>query len=172
MVELLVSISLFMIVAVTSIVALIALNDANKRMQVMRSIIDNLNFAVEDIARSMRLGTEYNCGAVPPLSDPRDCPGGDIQVSFKSFEGEQIVYRYNVSAQVIEKQVDGNSFLPIVSSQFITVDSLKFYVSGTVENDKLQPRMVIILSGTAKYSDTLKTSFELQTSVSQRMLDS
>lgn len=61
LIELMVSISLFSAVMVIVIGALLALNNANRRAQAVRAVIDNLNFAMEDVTRSIRTSTAIEC---------------------------------------------------------------------------------------------------------------
>lgn len=62
LIEIMVSVSIFSMVMVIVVGALLVLNDANKKAQALRAIVDNLNFAVEDMTRSIRTGKDYNCG--------------------------------------------------------------------------------------------------------------
>lgn len=62
LIELMVSISIFSVVMLIVIGALLMLNDANKKAQAMRSIVDNLNFAMEDMTRNIRTGKDFRCG--------------------------------------------------------------------------------------------------------------
>lgn len=96
LIEIMVSISIFSIVMLIVIGALIMLNDANKKAQAMRAVVDNLNFAMEDMTRSIRTGGEYKCGlSINPDGSisgaVRDCniddPKKGIQVI--GFTGQQ-----------------------------------------------------------------------------------
>ena len=62
LIELMVSISIFSVVMIIVIGALISLNDANKKAQALRAVVDNLNFAIEDMTRNIKTGSEYSCG--------------------------------------------------------------------------------------------------------------
>src|SRR3954464_1872979 len=69
LIEIMVSLSIFTLIAVSTTAALLAIIDANSKSQSLRSVIDNLNVAVENMARTIRIGTDYRC--VPnPASDP------------------------------------------------------------------------------------------------------
>lgn len=62
LIEIMVSISIFSVVMLIVIGALLMLNDANKKAQAIRAVVDNLNFAVDDMTRSMRTGRDFKCG--------------------------------------------------------------------------------------------------------------
>jgi prepilin-type N-terminal cleavage/methylation domain-containing protein len=189
LVEMMVAVALFTIVAMVSISALLSVNDANRKAQTMRAIIDNLNFAVENMARNLRVGSTYNCGTATPIASPRDCINGDSSIAFESYVGDpgnpndQVVYRLDTDAptnkgQIMKSGDSGSTFLPLtpfvsgLASQPLVVDYLKFYVTGSASSDGKQPRVVIVIGGTASYNEKIKTRFLMQTSVSQRHLDS
>lgn len=194
LVELIVAIAIFTIVAIVSISALISINDANKKAQTTRAIIDNLNFAVENMARNLRVGTNYFCGGstISPadvsLGTNGNCLGGNVGIAFKSYTGSNVAYRLNSNGQIEKSDsswTGSSSWLPISPyitppvgstsfAQPLTIDSMKFYVTGTdpAESPMVQPRVVIVIRGTARYNDKIQTQFNIQTSVSQRRLDS
>ena len=144
----------------------------------MRAIIDNLNFAVENMARNLRVGSNYFCGESLAFHAPADCSlSGGSAISFRDYNNNWVVYRLNSTAQ-IEKSVNSGSYLPLtpynasVSLQPLSIDYLRFYVSGSPSGDGLQPRVVVVIQGTAIYNTKIQTKFQLQTSVSQRKIDS
>lgn len=71
LIELMVSVSIFSVVMLIVIGALITLNNANQKAQAIRAVVDNLNFAMEDVTRNVRTGGGYKCGLSVNL-------GGDI----------------------------------------------------------------------------------------------
>ena len=188
LVEMMVAVSLFTVVAMVSIAALISINDANKKAQTMRSIIDNLNFAIENMARNLRIGTNYHCDYAnlsQPITSPLDCAAnGASSIAFEAFDGnplnnsDQVVYALNASGQIMKSINSGASFLPLTpydpsaAFQVLTVDYLRFYVSGSVASDGKQPRVVVVVGGTARYNNNIQTRFQIQTSVSERRMDS
>ncbi len=190
LVEMLVAVAIFTIVAMVSISALISINDANKKAQTMRAIIDNLNFATENMARNLRVGTTYHCdytNLLAPLSQPLDCASsGAGSIAFEAYNGDsanpndQVVYSLNSNGQIMKSVNSGGTFLPLTpyngelapELQPLTIDYLRFYVTGALPGDNLQPRVVIVIGGTARYSSQIQTKFQIQTSVSERRIDS
>ncbi|MEI6296366.1 MAG: type II secretion system protein [bacterium] len=79
LIEMMVSISIFSIVMVVVIGALLLLSDANKKAQAVRAVVDNLNFAIEDITRNLRTGKDYSCVVLNldgSIGTPATCTNG------------------------------------------------------------------------------------------------
>ncbi len=71
LIEAMVAIAIFTIVMVIGISALLNVNSTNKKSQNLRAIIDNLDFAMEDMSRNFKLGSYYHCvtGGDPQIVD-------------------------------------------------------------------------------------------------------
>ncbi len=85
LVEMIVSLAIFSVVATVALGALIKIVDANRKAQTLQSAITNLNFALESMSREMRVGTKYYCDSgtsvqIPGniISNARPCPGGSL----------------------------------------------------------------------------------------------
>lgn len=183
LIEMMVAIAVFSIVMVTAMSALLNVIDANNKARSIKTAINNISFALEGISKDMRMGTEYECFL-------RD--GNCVGIKYKSPRVELKGYAYykfqpgqdGESGQVLEcLEKDGRNctspsdFQPITSAE-VNLTDVKFYVLG-VENSlnsvdsgtKTQPRMIMTISGTAGPANKpkLQTTFDLQTSVSQRI---
>jgi len=53
----------------------------------------------------------------------------------------------------------------------VQIDNLTFFTLGALPNDNFQPKTVIIISGNAGIAVGTNTKFNIQTTVSQRVLD-
>ncbi|HRY62544.1 MAG TPA: type II secretion system protein [Candidatus Paceibacterota bacterium] len=88
LIELMVSISIFSVVMLIVIGALLMLNDANKKAQAMRAIVDNLNFATEDMTRNIRTGRDFKCGLSVANgrvnTAARDCQRSDVETGIST----------------------------------------------------------------------------------------
>jgi len=184
-IELIVSIGLFIVVSIVGVGALLSIVGVNKKPQAVKSVINNISFAVEGMSKTLRVGTTYHCEQVvrqfvpSDLNTPRDCASGGNFLAFEASGGEeansndQIIYRLNENQ--IERSTDGGStFVGVTAPEVqITADTgLRFYVLGTGVSDNLQPRVIITVGGVVNLSDKTKTDFNIQTSVSQRKVDS
>jgi prepilin-type N-terminal cleavage/methylation domain-containing protein len=188
LVEVMISIGLFTIIMVIGIGAILGVNVTNRKTQSMRAIIDNMSFVMEDMARSMRLGDYFVCkesefesitlldvGSPQTTRDGENCKS----ISFEPYwnflstdSSNQIVY-YISNGAIWKKEFNNPVFdvIPITPEE-INIDSEKsgFTVIGSDRTDGLQPKIRIVLAGTINLSG-VSTDFNLQTTVSQRVLD-
>jgi len=164
LVEMIVAVSIFTIVVFVSVGALLAIADANRKANALRTVMDNLNFAMESMARSIRTGDDYSC------SGGDNCPSGGNSLTFTDQNSQTVTYRYEAATKSISVQKGAGAFTNITSPE-VTIDSLTFYVNG-VGSDGAQPRVVISIQGTAGIIETLKSSFSVQTTISQRRVES
>ena len=77
-IEVMVSVAIFSVVMVVALGALLAMSQSDSRAELLKSAVNSLNFALDEISRTARTGTAYDCAAVLPLSGspaPHDCTG-------------------------------------------------------------------------------------------------
>lgn len=172
LIEIMVSVTIFAIVMTISMGAILTIVNANRKAQSLKSVMNNLNFAVENMTRTIKTGGKYSaslptCNA--SISSNSLIVGNAV---IKGVSGNNITYSLIPSGQ-IQKQItlNGVSQIETVTSPEITIERLCFYVTGNGANDDLQPKVTMILKG---YAGNLKnrSNFNLQTTVSQRLLDS
>jgi prepilin-type N-terminal cleavage/methylation domain-containing protein len=180
LIEMLVALSLFMVVMTIALGALLTLIDANKKSHAIQTLMTNLNFVVDDISRNARIGSTYHCsnvGSYQDVSVAKDCSNGKDRFAFEPTGGsnstidDQVVYRLSGSSASIEKSVDGGANYFTITSPDITIETLRFYVSGARISDGEQPKVILVISGTAGVEDDIKTEFGIQTTITQRLLD-
>lgn len=170
LIEMMTAVSVFLVVMTISMGAILGIFDANRKAQSAKTVMDNLNFAVETMSREIRFGTKYHCGTTGTLTSPQDCLSGDNFISFLSSDSLQTVYR--LSSTSIEKSVDGGANYIAITAPEIIISSLSFYVVGaTGAPDTLQPKALIKISGNAGTKTNTRTAFTLQTLASQRLAD-
>ena len=188
LVEMMVAIAVFSIVMVAAMSALLNVIDANNKARAIKTAINNVSFALEGITKDMRVGTNYLCGN--DLDTVRNAMGlngldcsdqGGSVIGYRSTRtGEKVAgkynyvfYRFNASSidECMEKNgiicSDSSKFNKITSSEVEIATNSRFYVIGANTAGK-QPRMIMTLSGTAGAKAKIQTTFDLQTSVSQR----
>ncbi|MBI5004627.1 MAG: prepilin-type N-terminal cleavage/methylation domain-containing protein [Candidatus Lloydbacteria bacterium] len=177
LIEIMVSVSIFAVVVIIAVGALVSINDANRKVQSMRALMDNLNFALENISRTLRTGSSYHCGVTGTITTPQDCPvTGSDYIAFEGANGselntqDQIVFR--LSGGQIQRSVDSGATFLGMTSPGITITSLQFYVSGAAALDAKQPKILLLVGGTADAGKGLVSEFHLQTVVSERLIDS
>lgn len=67
LIEMMVSVSIFLIVMVISLGAVLAIVDGNKKVQAINSVSNNLNSAIESMVRDIKTGYAYSCGNNLPV---------------------------------------------------------------------------------------------------------
>lgn len=184
-VELVVAVGLFTVVVLVSSSAFLGVVVSNRKTLAARTAIDNLNSAIESMTRTIKTGSAYHCGTSGILSDPLDCPLGASSMAIERQKGnptvlsDQIIYRIGPAGTCGAGQIcfsdDGGTNYLALTAPFpeLSLEKLQFQVYGSVPEPLItskQPLVVIIIKGTAG-TGTAKTTFNVQTSVSQRLPD-
>ena len=60
LVEMMVAIAIFMVVAVVAVAALLKIVDADRKSKTLQDTVNNINFAMDSITREIRVGSDYN----------------------------------------------------------------------------------------------------------------
>ena len=189
LIEVMISIGLFTVVMIVGITAILRVNNTYRKARTQRSAVDNLSFMMEDMARNMRLGSHYRCidevGALLniEISLDGDCPG----IAFEPFDSpatedddDQVVYfieedtMYKTTYGTLAINAEPNdpeSFKPMNSIDLKINPALSgFTIYGSDPLDNVQPSVLIRINGTVRASGS-ETDFNLQTTVTQRLLD-
>lgn len=197
LIELLVSIALFSVVITMSVGTMIILLDANAKAQNMNVLMTNLSFALNSMSREIRTGFSYYCdsgseaASIPLPEDTSNCSNGGTRFSVVETDNSltggsrgsysqdnRITYYFdpafhsNGNGAILRRVGTGDS-LPITSEEIdITEFSLLVVGSDPGPLDSAHsPRARIMIAGTAGEIEGLDTSFRLQTTVTQRLLD-
>jgi len=183
LIEVMISIGLFSVIMVVGITAILSVNNTYRKTRTMRSAIDNLSFIMEDMTRNIRLGSRYRCLTTRPsgtptteIEQPKD-GAGCLGIAFEPFwdqptddPGDQVIYF--IEDQSIFKSMDGGeNFEPMNSIDvkiYQNTSGFNVYASSPDSND--QPSVLIILGGEVEVGANV-TTFDLQTTVSQRLLN-
>lgn len=176
LIELMVSISIFSIVMVISMGAILSVLDDNHKSQSIRAVMDNLNYTLEGMTRNIRFGDSYHCGeSVVPVPPPLDCPLGDNSITIRAPDNSYVTYKLNAGAGRIQKVVRGspNDGTYDLTSSDVTITKLTFFVYGSYPflSDRLQPKVIVVISGYSGLKETIRSSFTLETTLSQRKFD-
>ena len=186
LVEMLISVSIFSIVMLASVGAVFSIVAANQQAHSIKSVMTNLDFALQSMTRDIRLGSRYACGVSVPLNSMQDCPTGDVVFRFKanrdmngdgnyvvSDNYDQVEYSL-VNGQIQKKIYDTTTtYFPITAPE-VHITSLKFYASGSGSGDGKQPKVVMVIQGYSGVngSGSTQSNFNIQTTVTQRAIDS
>lgn len=183
LIEMMVSVTLFSVVMLIGVGALLSLIETNRRIQAINSVVNNMNAALEGMSRSVRVGTNYHCrtSSTPPsageLNTPQNCPlGGGLLLAFEASNGDrsnqndQVVYRLNGTQLERSTQSGANGTWVALTAPEVTIDSFEFFVLGASTGDTLQPRVLMKIQASAPVPGGT-TRFSVQASVTQRLID-
>lgn len=197
LVEMIVSLAVFSIVAVVALGAMVKIVSANRKAQSLQASITNLNFALDAMSRELRTGSTYFCesnnGAVDYKSstlDKRSCTGGsvhnennDATIAFiasdtiKTGTGSPCSaahayrFRHNTDGTyTLMKAVQTSCDTGISNTDFEKILDDAVNVVGyylSVDNAEYQ-RATIRISGYAGAKEREKTYFDVQSTISSR----
>lgn len=194
-IETMIAVSLFLVVVMAGMGALLNANLIHEKSKNMRSIMDNLSFIMDDISKNLRTGYNYHCfpsGLVAPsttysysiipsfASTPQSCDFG-FGIAFEAANGDSNNYIdqwfYYIDNGKIFKSTQGPyysyNFVQLTPDEVVIDPISGFSVLGAEPSSAgnfQQPLVNIRLIGTITLKGTT-TPFSLQTSVSQRLLD-
>lgn len=172
LVEMMVAVGIFAIIMMIAVGGFLSLLEANYKARAVKTVVNNLHFAFENMTRNLRTGSVYHCDVGEGvLSESRDCPNGAPSIGFKDKEEVQTVYQLKNAG--IERSVGGATFVSLTSPEII-VESLLFFVANSADgkSDKNQPIVRILANGTMKKEKSkVPSPFTIETLVSQRLLD-
>lgn len=190
LVELMVSLGIFTIVVIAAVSALYSVNAAARRVEAMRATLDNLNFAIESMSRTIRTGTNIACDLVSsgtnnclqwPLGAWNDA---SEQLSLQSTLGIVGPVEYRRTEDPggrgeIQKRVNYGPWIDITAPG-IDIQRLSFYVqgadnpascaSGSCTDDAAQPSVLMLIQGVAT-AEGNTAPFAVQTLVSVRSIE-
>src|SRR3989338_30923 len=182
-IETMIAVSLFIIIIMSGMGALLNANLLHQKSHNLRSIIDNLSFIMEDMSRNLRTGYHFRClvgnDNLSDVSTPLSCQSG-WGVAFEPATGDpsdaadQWIYYVNPAGQIFrstEGPAAGN-FFQITPPEVVIDQLFPFAVLGAEPpaSNKQQPFVGIKLVGKIIFKNVI-TPFALQTSISQRLVD-
>jgi prepilin-type N-terminal cleavage/methylation domain-containing protein len=180
LIEVLVSISIFAMVMVIATGSIFSIVNANKKTHSIKSVMTNLNFALESMARDIRVGSKYLC------DNTGDCETGGDVFKYKANRDVDLDGSYSLDVSntydFVEYYQSGSSIMKkiygsggevdyAVTAEEVVIESLKFYVTGSAEEDELQPKLTITIKGHSGSGQT-RSDFNIETTLSQRVIDS
>ena len=182
-IEVMIAMAIFTVIVTIGIGSVLDAINQHYATQNLRTVMDSLNYVMEDMARNIRLGTPPHCGAlggvtggiVDPLSCPLPSDPHNI-ISFNSQDGTIVTYEImppiGGAPSTIVKQ-KGSGIPQVVTPKEVEMDwaNSGFTVRGAEAGDSAQPTVVIRLAGTIHYKG-MSSKFAIETTATQRALDS
>lgn len=184
LIELLVSMALFIVVLTIGIGALLSLIGANAKAQNIHTAVSNVQFALDGMSREIRTGYSYYCSnGTETLGDigiVQDCNKGSYlsiieggQSLTNGNNNKRLAYRFNSGNKSIERKI-GNGPWVRLTDEKVVINSMHFNVMNSVSKangNSVQPNVTIYISGRVNGINDLTTDFTLQTTVTSRSLD-
>ncbi|MEI8269779.1 MAG: type II secretion system protein [bacterium] len=182
LIETMIALAIFLIVVTIGSGSLINAYSVNRKSQDLRSGIDGLSFAIEDMSRNIRTGYNYHCivaGDLSLITDTKSCIDGGDGIAFESSEGDESIsedqWAYFIFDGKLFKTTTGDlnplNAVQMTPSEVVLSETTKnFVVFGAEKTDKQQPFVIIRLVGKITSRGQV-TSFSLQTMISQRKSD-
>lgn len=193
LVELLVTMAIFMSVLTIAVGALFSAQVVNTRLEQTQSVLDGVNLATEVIIRDIRYGSQFYCATVlpnPAVVPPQECtyPTSGTVLVFRptialpgTTDPDNDRVAYYLSNGMIYKNIypyGGVMQTQQISSNDVDIDKLAFYSEGLKPStgagaDNNQPLITMVLAGLTipRKATAEPVSFSVQTSGSSRTLD-
>ena len=163
LIEIIVSLAIFSIVATVALGALVKIISTNKKAQSLQSSLTNLSFGLESMSRELRAGTRYQpiTNGIIFDSTKKDplSPSCSLKYSYR-FSGTG-PYELQKAEQTSCSSIIVESDYASILSPNITLTGYRFDV-----NAGTYPLIAIYLSGYAGIRERERTYFEVQTAVS------
>lgn len=153
--EMIVALAIFTVVMMISIGAILNIMNVQKRSLGVRSLQDNLNFAIDTMTREIIEGDNY-----------RTISGNDF--TFDNSNGLTVIYSL-VDGQLTRRQ-DSDPAQSLTDPK-TSITNLKFTTNGTGVNDNAQPMVVINIEASVSINSDIAVSMVMQSVVSQRIPD-
>ncbi len=174
LIEIMVATVIFMLIMVSAIGALVSTSNSAKKAKALRTSMDNVNYAMDNISRSLRLGSNYYCPGgssitIPQATNPTmDCIGGAPSIAFMP-SGKSIVEQsFRLSSNnEIEKCEDRTPSCIALTAPEVEITDLFFEVKGSGISDGVQPSVFVRIKGNVTIGADV-TQFSLQNYISQR----
>ncbi len=182
--EVMIAMTIFTIIVTIGIGAVLDTIRQHYATQNSRTVMDSMNFIMEDMVRNIRLGYNMRCGETAPLGTdgsviPLSCPlttDPHNVLSFNDLNGNLVTYAIvppslgDPSKILKQKGADAPEVITPPEVEMDWANS-GFTVRGAEVGDRAQPIVVIRLSGTIHYKTTTST-FAIESTAAIRALDS
>lgn len=175
LIELVVSLAVFSVVAVISLSALLTVSYAQREAAAGQNNFDNIRFSLEAMAKEIKAGEDFDCN--PVVSGLNNCPypsGGRSTLTFVNDLGIRVIYSLASGQLVRRTGVPPCNVAPycLITAKAVQISRLLFFVSGAPLADSEQPRITIVMEGqTPGFKAGQTARFNLQTTVAARPLD-
>lgn len=166
LIEMMVSISVFVLVISLGVDTIVNLTGGSKRVRAQRQAIDSFAFVMDSIARDLRTGARFNCSAASCYTT------GSDNIEFTDQDGDPVGIFLDSSSGTIQRNDNGVEYT-LTDASVVTIDRMAFHVrdaSDNTPNEFIQPMVTIRIAGSVRYQNE-QIPVAVQTTVTQRALD-
>lgn len=178
LIEIMVAVSIFVIVALIATGAFITANRVNQKAQAIKLVVDNLNFAIDSMVIKIRRGDQLRCynnvESALNFSSGESCLTGAPMISFVSKPGpteygNRFAYRLNGNKLQYCSFTDGSGTCDFqdITTGDVVIDHMSFKVFSVGSSAVGNPLVAVSLSAHTTVGGSL-TKFALQTAASVR----
>ncbi|OGY64760.1 MAG: hypothetical protein A3I24_03305 [Candidatus Harrisonbacteria bacterium RIFCSPLOWO2_02_FULL_41_13b] len=154
MIELLVAMGVFIIIVGVSIGIFVRSLRTQRNIINLMAINDNASLAIEQMTREIRTGQLFSSL-------------GPSALKFLNYQGRDITYRWNTSAESLERG-EGDIFKAITASE-VKIKRLQFILSGEEDGDNIPTRVTVVLGVGSNQRDLTGVLNNIQTTISPRV---
>lgn len=167
--EMIVAAGIFSVVITIALAGFINILDMQKRADAIRTAYDNVDFIMEIMSREIRTGTEYCKNGCNLLSDFNFTNANKDKTVTYRLNGNKIEIAVTVAGGIPPTDPDFDLFNP----PNVEINNLEFKVTGiSFVGDEIQPMVTIIIQAEVVLKQGNKVQLNLQTTVTQREIDS
>lgn len=162
--EVMVAVTIFTIIVTVGIVALLTTNDAYKKSQTERQVVDSLGFTLESMSRSLRTARQWDIGNSTPISfifNDQYNTRVEYYLDFDAITNTGVIFRKITNS-------NGVASINRITPETIDVEDLVFTLFETPGT--IQPYLQIQIRGVMK-TGRQESLFSIQTGVSKRTLN-
>ncbi|MBI2587953.1 prepilin-type N-terminal cleavage/methylation domain-containing protein [Candidatus Azambacteria bacterium] len=154
--EMLVSIGIFALFIGLGAGLFLSVLRGERHAAAFRAVQENIRFSMETMAREMRTGKGFSMLG--------------SELSFTNARGESV--RYRLRGGAIERSSDGGLSFGRMTSDRVNVATFAFRLAGEAKSDQKQPRFTMLIDAKATDKRVSIPSLHLQTTITQREIDS
>ncbi|MBI2462837.1 MAG: prepilin-type N-terminal cleavage/methylation domain-containing protein [Candidatus Spechtbacteria bacterium] len=173
LIELLLGVAIFSIVAGVGAIAFISALQAQRNLIAEKNLSDSTRFAIEYMSRQMRLAqidATGVCVVAPNNTFFPDAPPVSSDILFINSSGKCI--KFSSGANKIQMWMDGTGPIDLTSISAVQITNLSFLVQGGAQSDSLQPLVTISMTAQGVVKDVpTGVIVPIQTTVSDRPID-
>ena len=162
LIEMIVSLSLFISVMTVAASSMLSIIDANRKSQATNTAVDNLNFVIDNMSRTLRTGKAWTV-----VQNGTNSTRVSFAPQGKSPTDPANITSYYLAGGQIMTQVGGGTAEALTDPSLI-VDVLNFYLDSSTT---AQPFLHVLLRAHVSDKAKYRSNVNISTSISQRTLN-